>query len=185
MSESVEMTSSIGERLRRLRRLQGRTLQDIASSSGFSRSLLSKIETGKIIPPVATLVRIAEALGTHVSSLLDDQESDDASHATWEDTLANFVQTERGYAISPLAGHHKNKRMQPFVFRVRKGEVKEHHVHHGGEELVYVISGRIRFRVGAVEYTLSEGDSLYFDPRITHNVTPDSDEALYLDIFVD
>lgn len=185
MADTERMTSTIGERVRRLRNLQGRTLQDIASTSGFSRSLLSKIENGKIIPPVATLVRIAAALGTHVSSLLEDQAGEDASFATRDETMNGFVDTERGYSISPLAGHLKDKKMQPFLFRVRQGEVKEHHVTHGGEELVYVISGRIKFRVGAVEYTLSEGDSLYFDPRVSHNVLPDSEEALYLDIFVD
>ena len=185
MADTAAFESEIGDRIRRLRNLQGRTLQDIAVASRFSRSLLSKIENGKIVPPVATLVRIAEALGTHVSSLLEDQNSEDATYATWDETLRKFVATERGYSISPLPGHLRDKKMQPFLFRVRKGEVKEHHVNHGGEELVFVISGRIKFRVGAVEYTLSAGDSLYFDPRVSHYVKPDSDEAYYLDVFVD
>ena len=179
------LTSEIGERIRRLRNVQGRTLQDVASASGFSRSLLSKIENGRIIPPVATLVRIASALGAHVSAFLGDQDEDDASYTTREETMNGFVDTERGYSMSPLAGHLKNKKMQPFLFRVRKGEVKEHHLTHGGEELIFVISGRIKFRVGPVEYSLSEGDSLYFDPRVSHGVRADCDEALYLDIFVD
>lgn len=185
VSDAATATPGIGERIRRYRNIQGRTLQDVAENSGFSRSLLSKIENGKIVPPVATLVRISAALGTHVSSLLEDQNGDDVSHATWDDAINSFVETERGYSIAPLAGHFKNKLMQPFLFRVRKGEVKEHSVTHEGEELVFVVTGSIKFRVGAVEYTLSAGDSLYFDARVAHNVMADSDEAIYLDIFVD
>ena len=171
--------------MRRLRRFQGRTLQDIANRSGYSCSLISKVENGKILPPVATLVRIAHALGTHVSALLEENGADDAIFTSSANALDNFVSTERGYEISPLATSFHNKRMQPFLFRARDGEVKHHSVTHAGEELVFVIKGQIRFRVGETEYTLKEGDSLYFNATQEHNVIADSAEAVYLDIFVD
>ncbi len=74
--------------------------------------------------------------------------------------------------------------MQPLLFVARKGEVKEHHVSHEGEEFLYVLEGEMRFQVGAVEYLLRSGDSLYFDATEEHGVMPISDEVRYIDIFV-
>jgi transcriptional regulator with XRE-family HTH domain len=37
--------------------------------------MLSKIETNVVIPSVATLVKIAKALGTNLSSLMEENES--------------------------------------------------------------------------------------------------------------
>ena len=48
------MTATIGHRIRKTRRRLGWTLQDLADRSGFTRSLMSKIENGRTVPPVAT-----------------------------------------------------------------------------------------------------------------------------------
>ena len=173
-----------GAHIRALRTQQHRTLQQIADACGFSKSLLSKIETGRIFPPVATLVKIAQALGTKVTALLEDHD-DVATVCTRGDVSdAGVVRTENGYWIFPFAPEHRAKKMQPFLFVARKGEVKEHHVSHEGEEFLYVLEGEMRFQVGAVEYLLRAGDSLYFDATEEHGVMPISDEVKYIDIFV-
>jgi len=59
---------NIGTHIRRLRLQQRRTQQEIASVCGFTKSLLSKIESNTVTPPVATLVKIARSLGTSVST---------------------------------------------------------------------------------------------------------------------
>ena len=45
----------VGVRIRSIRTQQGRTLDDLAQACGCSKSLLSKIETGKVVPALATL----------------------------------------------------------------------------------------------------------------------------------
>lgn len=56
----------IGKRIKYLRKSQQRTIQEIAEVCGFSKSLLSKIENGRTTSPVATLVKIANALGVNL-----------------------------------------------------------------------------------------------------------------------
>jgi transcriptional regulator with XRE-family HTH domain len=51
----------LGKRIRYFRKVQRRTLSDIAQMCGFTNSLLSKIENGKTTPPVSTLIKIANA----------------------------------------------------------------------------------------------------------------------------
>jgi transcriptional regulator with XRE-family HTH domain len=49
--------------LRELRQDAGKTLEELAGSVGLTRATISKYETGKILPPVATVERLADALG--------------------------------------------------------------------------------------------------------------------------
>jgi transcriptional regulator with XRE-family HTH domain len=53
----------IGTMLREHRQDAGKTLEEIAGSVGMTRATISKYETGKILPPVATVERLADALG--------------------------------------------------------------------------------------------------------------------------
>jgi quercetin dioxygenase-like cupin family protein len=74
--------------------------------------------------------------------------------------------------------------MQPFLFVAKKGHVKPHEVSHEGEEFIYIIRGQMKMQVGEVEYLLNTGDSLYFNCLQKHGIMPETDEVVYLDIFV-
>jgi len=173
----------IGSHIRRLRLEQHRTQQEIADTCSFTKSLLSKIESDKVMPPVATLVRIAAALGTKISALIEAGNDDRVVRTAESEVRAKCVKTERGYWIYPFATGHKGKRMQPFLFVARKGEVKEHHLFHEGEEFIYVLQGRMRVQVGKEEYALKKGDAIYFNSSEVHQVIPVTDEVRYLNIF--
>lgn len=177
------MDLHLGSHIRKLRLEQHRTQQDVADVCGFTKSLLSKIERNKVMPPVATLVKIANALGTRVSALIETGTNGPSVAITAAEVKRQMIKTEQGYWIHPFATGYDRKRMQPFMFRVRKGEVKEHHLTHEGEEFIYVLRGRIRVQVGPDEHILSAGDGLYFDAAYVHQVIPLTDEARYLDIF--
>jgi transcriptional regulator with XRE-family HTH domain len=150
---------------------------------GFTKSLLSKIETGDTQPPVATLMKIAEALGTSLSALLEHDSAVGPVFTGMEAAVASLARTEKGYSAYPYAASLGAKKMQPFLFEVRKGKVKQHALSHAGEEFLFVIEGEILFRVGHVEYRMRAGDSLYFDATHEHGVTAVSEIARYLDIF--
>jgi len=174
----------IGLVLRNMRLKQGRTMQEIANSCGLSKSMISKIETDLVFPTVATLSRIANALGTNVSSILEEDSDFSEIVISQNKAEMGIIHTERGYGIYPFAASFKKKKMQPFLFLVKKGEVKEHHVTHEGEEFIYILEGTIKFQIGNAEYLLNEGDAFYFNAHKPHQVIPVSDLAKYLDIFV-
>jgi len=175
---------NIGDRVKALRINQKRTLQEVADASGLSKSMISKIENNLTVPSVATLVKIAKALATDISSLLEEQGWLSAIYTKKSTTEQNFTRTEKGYHIYPFASGFRNKKMQPFLFVARKGEVKPHGLSHDGEEFIYVIKGEMSMKVGDTEYQLGEGDSLYFNSLQKHGVMPISEEVIYLDIFV-
>jgi len=177
-------TLNIGDRVKMLRITQKRTMEEIANASDLSKSMISKIESNKTTPSVAALVKIAKALGTNISSLLEQEGFLNAIITTRQKALENLTPTDKGYSIYPYASGYHEKKMQPFLFVARKGEVIPHELSHEGEEFIYVIKGQMRMQVGEMGYTLNSGDSLYFNSIQRHGIMPISDEVIYLDIFI-
>lgn len=178
------MSPTIGQRIKRLRLRQKRTLEQIASLAGFSKSLLSKIECGKTTPPIATLTRIASALGVNIGDIVSDQAVTSTAYTPAE-KVSVLTRTEKGYEFGLFAATRAEKQMQPFLFVAKKGKVKKGTLSHPGEEFVYVLEGRMKFRVGNVEYQMGPGDGLYFDAQEEHDLQPISEEVRYLAVFTD
>jgi transcriptional regulator with XRE-family HTH domain len=173
----------IGEHIRVLRLQQNRTIAEIARECQFSKSLLSKIENGKIVPSVGALVKIASALGTSVAALIESNDETQTVFTPRETSHKAMIRTEKGLYLYPFATEHKNNRMQPFLHSLRRDEMKPRVDSHQGQEFIFVLKGVLKFRVGRVEYILKEGDSIYFNSIEKHEGTPMSDLVEYLDIF--
>ena len=98
----------VGDRIRLLRNTQNRTLQEVADSCGLSKSMISKIENNKTVPSVATLVKIAQTLGTTISNLLEHDAWAKAIVTTRQEAEQKLVSTEKGYQIFPYASEFRN-----------------------------------------------------------------------------
>ncbi len=175
---------NLGAKIRTSRLRAGLRLRDVAERCGFTKSLLSKIETGAAKPPIATLSAIAKALRVPMASLLDEQAgARTALSLAGASRVEAMEATDKGYLFSLLAGARVDKCMQPFVFHAKRGEVRPSPLRHAGEEFVFVINGTLSFRVGPVRYELSAGDSLYFDSEEDHDMQPSSAAATWLAVF--
>ena len=143
MEENTQKLN-IGDRIKILRINQKRTLQEIADMSEMSKSMISKIENNKTVPSVAALVKIAKALGTSISSLLEQDGWLNAIITTRQKAMENLTPTDKGYSIYPYASGYHEKKMQPFLFVARKGDVVPHQLSHEGEEFIYIIKGKMK-----------------------------------------
>ena len=179
----VKQKTKIGSHIRRLRRLEALTLQNVADKCGFTRSLLSKIETGKVVPPMSTLVKIAGALNTNIAALMAEGEKLDCVFipANGKDMP---VPTESGYAVLPLAVEFKHKKMQPFIFSIRPEDLSDKANSHPGEEFIFILEGSMEFQVGNKTYILGPRDGLFFNSIPEHFISRVlSDLVVYLNIF--
>jgi len=176
------MNIEIGKRIKKERRRQNRTLQDIANSCGFSKSLLCKIERGKTLPPISTLTKIAKSLGLQVANLISEGSPIETVFTPAQKTT-KMIKTNKGYSFFAFATEKDDKIMQPYLFVAKKGEIKGKPLSHTGEEFIYVLEGKMKYRVGTIEYTLSPGDSLYFESLEEHELCPLSNKVIYLAIF--
>lgn len=72
--------------------------------------------------------------------------------------------------------------MQACLYRLKPGsEAKPHS--HGSEQLVFVIKGGLKFRVGDEERVVSEGEVVYIPPGVEHRAEVLGEETLSLSIF--
>ncbi len=59
----------LGKNLKRIRNAKGISQGDIAKELGVSRGFVSTIENGKTNPTLATIAKLAKAIGVSVSEL--------------------------------------------------------------------------------------------------------------------
>jgi transcriptional regulator with XRE-family HTH domain len=160
---------TIGSTIRQLRTAAGLTLTALAKKAELTKSTLSKIENGQVSSPIATLMRLADALGVPLAEFFAEPQADPVYILTrkGKGRIISKDGSRFGYAYEGLALDMRHKSAEPFVLTIRPedgvGEFK-----HGGEEFIYMLSGRLRFTLGKEEITLGPGDSIYFDPRQVH-----------------
>lgn len=174
---------NIGNNIRRYRLQQGMTQQDVASICGLTKGMISKIESGKVTPALATLTKIANAIGVDIIALMAEKKQRTAAFTAMPEEEA-FVETDLGYRMCGLARKYFGKQLQPVLIVAQKDRVQRHLVSHDDEEFIYVLSGTMVFQADGRLYTLNTGDSLYFDGTREHGIYEIIEDTTYLDIFM-
>lgn len=164
--------ANIGERFARLRAASGMTLERLAAATGLTKGYLSKIQNSRKLPPIATLSRIAQALGIGIGAFFGPGAPGGREAVTVVRARERMAVVRGGsafgYDYEGLAHSRVVKRMEPFVFTFPPRIDQHVFFEHEGEEFVFVLSGRVAFQVGDERWTLGPGDSLYFDAGIPH-----------------
>lgn len=160
----------LAQRVRALRAARGMTLDRLATATGLTKSYLSKIENAHKLPPIATLSRIAQALGTGIASFFGGVDARAGASLVRKAERLPVVRggTAFGYDYESLAHKRLAKCMEPFVFTFPSRIDRHVFFEHEGEEFVFILSGKVVFQIGDERLTLNEGDSLYFDATIPH-----------------
>lgn len=163
----------IGNQIRKLRSKRDLTLQDLANMTGFSKPNLSQIENNLVTPPIATLLKIATALGVPIGHFFQDNPQESNMVVVRKQDRYGVAKgphiSHIGYHYEPLAYSMVDKNMEPFIVHMEARETDDIvYNNHRGEEFLYVLEGRLEFRYGDDTEVLEEGDSLYFDSVVPH-----------------
>jgi transcriptional regulator with XRE-family HTH domain len=158
---------AIGPRLRSLRRSQDRTLEQVADVTGISVSTLSRLESGQRRPLLEHLLALARTYRVPLDELVDTPTAPDPR-------IRTQPMTRHGRTFYPLT----RSRGTPQAYRIvippprvdRAAEDPDLQVHTGYEWL-YVLSGRLRLRLGEHDLLLDAGEAAEFDTRVPHALT--------------
>lgn len=176
------MSAHIGVKLKQLREAQGASLNELSARTSLTEENISQIEEGRIDPSAATLIKLSRALGMRLGTLLDGEECEGPVVMRKETEAGALKVKNEGEAdtynlnFRSLAKGKPDRHMEPFVIDVTPLAPEDTALsHHEGEELVYVLEGRVRLRYGSEEYELGPGDSIYYDSVIPHRLSSLSD----------
>ena len=167
MKHSLERR--IGQRIRRLRRTHGLSLEAVALKANVSRSLLSKVENARVSSPIATLANIATALDSTVGRLIGADNDDRCVIVRrGERKVIAAKGAALGYTYEALGHKRLDKRMEPFLVTYPPGGEALPRYSHGGEAFMFVLKGRIEFHLDGRAVILRPGVSVYFDNELPH-----------------
>ena len=150
-------------RLRQLRHERGLTLQQVAAAASLDISTLSRLESGKRRLAIDHLPGLAAALGVTVDELLGPAAAADPrvrSEARTFDGLTLWPLTHRGSA----AGLHVHR------CRIDAGRdtPPDPLPVHDGHDWMYILSGRMRLVLGALDQVIEPGEAVEFSTLTPH-----------------
>jgi DNA-binding transcriptional MerR regulator/mannose-6-phosphate isomerase-like protein (cupin superfamily) len=152
-------------RLAALRRDKGFTLRDVAQKIGVSASFISAIERGQGMPSFATLHKMAEVYGTTVLSFFN-VEGDRRKLVRRKDRR---ILRASGPSVQMELLAFDATLMEPHLMRIAPRTSSGGSYRHIGEELVYILEGKLELWLDEIErYVLEPGDSLYFKSTQAH-----------------
>ena len=173
-SDTVTPNSHAFWRLKRLRELKGLTLEELAARTGLTKSYLSKVERGVSVPSVATALKVAEAFETGVGDLFGVTPSSRDFVVVRKNERKPFNRKgvnagrHRYEAIAPGPAHGL---FETFVVHPAFEEWPGYkRGQHSGQEMVFVVNGRIEVTFPHSSVKLATGDCIVFSGRVPHRI---------------
>lgn len=163
-------TGKLGDRVRKYREQLGLSVDDLAANTGLKPAFIEDVESGKVYPPIGSIIKISRALGQRVGTFMDDQFVPDPV-VTKAGSRVEETSSHRGagghYRYFPLGKGKTDRHMEPLFIVIGEDEAKELSSHEG-EEFIIVVSGKVLVKYGKDEHILEAGDTAYYNSVVPH-----------------
>ncbi len=171
--EDLIAEKRIGERIKALRLKKSMGLVEMGKHTGLSASFLSQLETGRVVPTLRNLARIAMVFSKDLNYFFEPEPQTLFRLHRRKDRV-RLPQTgtdDPTYFFESLGYLVPDRQLDPYYAEFLPGkdgcERKAHQ--HTGCEFLYVLSGALDVRHGEATYKLEAGDSVYFDATTIHS----------------
>lgn len=168
------LTAVIGQRTREFRTMNGWTVGRLASESGLSKGMLSKIENGQASPSLATLARLASTLSVPVTAFFRGlAEEQDVIHVKAGRGLEVQHKGSGPGHLYQLLGMMRapHDTLEPLLVTLTERTTVFPLYQHAGTELLFMVSGRMEYSYGGSRYLLEPGDVLQYVGEVMHGPT--------------
>lgn len=172
-AESFINEKKIGERIKRLRLKKSMGLVEMGKHTGLSASFLSQLETGRVVPTLRNLARIAMVFSKDLSYFFEPEPHTlfRVHRRSERVRLPQSGVNDPTYYFESLGYLVPDRTLDPYLAEfvpLKKGIEVRSHVH-PGFEFLYVLNGQMDIRHGGQTHILDPGDSAYFDASTPHS----------------
>jgi len=162
MPDPDVVTAAVGRNVRGQRGRLGWTLEELAGRSGVSKGMLIQVEQARTNPSVATLCRLATALGTSVAELVEAVEAP-ATRVVRADEGVVLWRGRHGGRGTLMVGTAPPDQVELWDARLEPGDAHVTEAHAAGtRELLLVVEGELTLEVGERGFTVGAGDAVTF-----------------------
>src|SRR3954447_3014083 len=159
MVREAQLIDVVSTRIRQRRSDRRLSLDRLAARSQVSKGMLVHIESGRANPSIATLCKVAAALGASVADLVQvaGQQPAEVLPAGAPRLL---WRGPKGGTATLLVGSAGPDMLELWSWELRPGERYDAPAHpQGTEELIHVVRGRLTLAFGDVRYAIESGGS--------------------------
>jgi transcriptional regulator with XRE-family HTH domain len=172
-AESFIAEKRIGDRIKYLRLKKSMGLVELGRHTGLSASFLSQLETGRVVPTLRNLARIAMVFSKDLSYFFDPEPQTlfRVHKAKDRVRLPQSGATDPAYYFESLGYHVPDRQLDPYFAEflpMKEGRESRAHQHFGCEFL-YLLSGQLDVMHGEVTHHVEAGDAVYFDATTIHS----------------
>lgn len=156
----------IGERIRNLRELSNLTQEELAERAGLTKGFISQIERDLTSISLDSLIQILAALDEDISEFF--RESSGQEKIVYRETDRVAIEKEKIQQFELLVPGSTNRRLEPVLLTLRKGQVTPKERPHEGEEFGFVLRGKVTLRFGKEALKLTKGECFYLSAEKEH-----------------
>jgi transcriptional regulator with XRE-family HTH domain len=172
-AEAFIREKRIGERIKYLRLKKSLGLVELGKHTGLSASFLSQLETGRVVPTLRNLARIAMVFSKDLNYFFEEEPQTLFKIHRRKDRvrLPQSGAEDPAYYFESLGYLVPDRQMDPYYAEflpAKPGRERRAH-QHVGCEFLYVLSGQLEVQHGSTTYYLGEGDAVYFDANTVHS----------------
>ncbi len=161
----------LGERIKALRLKKSMGLVELGRHTGLSASFLSQLETGRVVPTLRNLARIAIVFSKDLNYFFEPEPKRlfRVHRSSERVRLPQTGTDEPSYFFESLGYMVPDRQLDPYYIEFLPG-VKPRRAHqHTGHEFLYLLDGQLEVQHGTGSYQLESGDAAYFDANIPHS----------------
>ncbi len=162
----------IGRRVKKLRQERGWSLEELASRSGVSRSMLSEIERERANPTLTVTFRIARAFELTLQDLMDGVEKPSSKiQVIRREDRGQVFRSDKQGEIRTLSPLNLEKDVEFYEVSLRPGGTLRSQPHfEGTREFLTVEEGSVRLESDGASELLKKGDSGTYAADVPHAI---------------
>ncbi len=167
-----EINENLGRRVKKLRTDRGWSLEELATVSGVSRSMLSEVEREKANPTLTVTFRIARAFGLTLQELIESAETSASRiQVIRASDRAQVYRSDKQCEIRTLSPLNLEKDVEFYELTLRPGGALRSQPHfEGTREFLTVEEGSVRIESGTDTDELGKGDSGTYRADVPHAI---------------
>ncbi|WP_329458945.1 helix-turn-helix domain-containing protein [Streptomyces sp. NBC_01497] len=173
-----QLSQALGRNLKHWRAERGLTLDALAERAGVSRGMIIQIEQARTNPSVGTTVKLADALGVGIATLLDFERGPQVRIVSGEQTVRMWS-TPAGSDASLLVGSDTEGPRELWSWTLMPGDESASDAHPPATtELLHVTAGELTLVVEGAAHHVPAGSSAAFEANVAHRYRNDGAEPV-------